>query len=140
MQQFEHFTIGQLARAAGVGLQTVRFYERRGLLTQPLRLAPGYRQYTADHLQRVRFIKKAQRLGFSLKEVKALFDLNATSRATCTEVKTKADRKLEEIVSKIHDLQRMKRSLEQLSKACDVNKQAMSECRVLECFEGRGKC
>ena len=91
-------------------------------------------------MKRVRFIKKAQRLGFSLKEIKALFDLNATSRATCGEVKTKADRKLDEIVGKIKDLKRMKRSLEQLSKACDVNKRAMSECRVLECFEGRGKC
>jgi MerR family transcriptional regulator, copper efflux regulator len=140
MQQREYFTIGQLANAAGVGLQTVRFYERRGLLTQPLRLVPGYRQYTADHLKRVRFIKKAQRLGFSLKEIKTLFDLNATSRATCSEVKTRADRKREEIVSKLYDLQRMKRSLEQLSKACDVNKRAMSECRVLECFEGRGEC
>ena len=135
MQRQERFTIGRLAKSAQVGIQTVRFYERKGLLTQPGRQSPGYRQYNADHLARIRFIKRAQQLGFSLKEVKALLEINALPRATCAQVKEKANRKLEEIVSKIRDLQRMKLSLERLAKACNRSKPAVAQCRVLDCFD-----
>ena len=140
MRNRASFTIGQLARTAGVGIQTVRFYERRGLLARPLRLASAYRQYTPDHLKRLRFIKTAQQLGFSLKEIKALLALNSDRHATCAEVKRKAAHKRAEIVAKIQDLRRMKRALEKLSKACDASKQAVAQCRVQECFETGGKC
>ena len=133
-------TIGRLARAAGVGIQTVRFYERQGLLTQPRRDGTAYRRYTADHLIRLRFIRKAQRLGFSLKEIHTLLDLSTASGATCSDVKNHADRKVEDIAAKINDLQRMKGSLEALSRACGSNRRAMRRCRVLLCFEDESPC
>jgi MerR family mercuric resistance operon transcriptional regulator len=72
MNDGKSYTIGALARTAGVGIQTVRFYERKGLLTQPPRSGPGYRRYDADHLSRIRLIKRAQEFGFSLKEITAI--------------------------------------------------------------------
>ena len=140
MKDGKPYTIGSLAKAAGVGIQTVRFYERNGLLAQPPRFGPGYRQYSADHLSRIRFIKRAQELGFSLKEVTALLGLTANPRTTCAEVKTHADRKRAEIDAKIRDLQRMKRSLEELAKACTVGKRAVAQCRVADCFTDSSKC
>ncbi len=140
MQDDRSFTIGRLAEAARVGLQTVRFYERRGLLIQPRRDGNAYRRYTADHLTRLRFIRKAQNLGFSLKEIRTLLDMSAASGTTCADVKKKADRKVEEIAAKIEDLQGMKRSLEALSKACGVDRRAMMRCRILECFEDGSPC
>lgn len=140
MRDHGSFTIGRLAAAAGVGIQTVRFYERRGLLAQPRRDGTAYRQYTADHLTRLRFIRKAQNLGFSLKEIRTLLDMSAATGTTCADVKKKADRKVEEIAAKIQDLQDMKRALEALSKACGVDRRAMRRCRMLECFEDGSPC
>ncbi len=134
------YTIGTLARAAGVGIQTVRFYERKGLLARPPRSGPAYRQYNADHLSRIRFIKRAQELGFSLKEITALLELPFQPRATCEEVKAHADRKRTEIDAKIRDLQRMRRSLEELSRACTVGKRAVAHCRVADCFTDCSDC
>ncbi len=140
MQRPKGLTIGRLAKGAGVGVQTIRFYERKGLLVQPPRHGPEYRQYTADHVTRIRFIQKAQGLGFSLKEIKGLMELGSTRRATCADVMKKTDRKLQEVRSKIRDLQRVQRALQQLSRACGLSKRAMAECRVLECFERGGTC
>lgn len=140
MNDGKPYTIGSLARAAGVGIQTVRFYERKGLLARPPRPGPTYRQYNADHVSRIRFIKRAQALGFSLKEITALLGLTSHPRATCAEVQTHADRKRVEIDAKIRDLQRMKRSLEELSKACTVGKRAVAHCRVDDCFTDCSDC
>ncbi len=134
------FTIGRLAAAAGVGIQTVRFYERRGLLAQPRRVGAAYRHYTTDHLTRLRFIRKAQNLGFSLKEIRTLLDMSAATGTTCADVKIKADRKAEQVAAKITDLQRMKRALEELSKACSVDRRAMQRCRTVECFDDGSPC
>src|SRR5207249_1874846 len=82
--------------------------ERKGLLAQPPRSGPAYRQYSADHLSRIRFIRRAQALGFSLKEIKALLGLTSSPRTTCADVKSHADRKTAEIDAKIRDLYRMK--------------------------------
>lgn len=133
-------TIGRLAEAAGVGVQTVRFYERRGLLAQPRRDGSAYRRYTSDHLTRIRFIRKAQKLGFSLKEIETLLGMNAASGTTCADVKKEADRKVEEIASKIRDLERMMGALRALSKACGVDRRAMRRCRILECLEDGSPC
>lgn len=140
MQDDAPLTIGRLARAAGVGIQTVRFYERRGLLAQPRRDGTGYRRYTADHLTRLRFIRKAQHLGFSLREVHALLGMSDASGARCANVKHEADRKVEEVTARIRDLQRMKRSLEALSRACGAGRRAMRRCRILSCFEEGSPC
>jgi len=133
------FTIGKLARAAGVGVETVRFYERRGLIRRPA-AQTGYRQYTGEDARRIRFVRRAQGLGFTLKEIKAVLDLNSGARVTCGDIRRRADDKLREVESKIRDLRRMKRSLERLSKACGEGKKAVADCPVLDCFESDGNC
>src|SRR5690606_9903637 len=115
----EKITIGILARQAGVGVETVRFYQRKELLREP-NANGSVRTYSEDDVQRIIFIKKAQELGFSLAEVKELLELNTKPRMTCGAVKQKTQEKLKEIATKIEDLQRMKASLEKLSNACDA--------------------
>jgi MerR family copper efflux transcriptional regulator len=87
-------TIGQVARDAGVGVETVRFYEREGLLEQPARRASGYRIYELDAVDRLRFIKQAQRLGFTLREIKELFALKLDPAATRSQVRERAEAKI----------------------------------------------
>jgi Hg(II)-responsive transcriptional regulator len=128
-------TIGTLAKQAGVGVETVRFYERKGLITKPARGASTFRLYGPEQVSRIRFIKRAQELGFTLREAKA-----GTKRLTCGEVSGKAEAKIAEIEQKIADLKKMKSSLNDLVKACSEGKEAMSECRIMECFEPGMKC
>src|SRR5919204_5116878 len=111
-------TIGQIARQAGVGVETVRFYERQGLLEEPARKESGYRQYTKDVVARLRFIRRAKELGFSLKEIAELLALRLDPTATCAEVRERARAKLADIEAKIADLQRMKKALVKLTGAC----------------------
>ncbi|MBY0472633.1 MerR family transcriptional regulator [bacterium] len=132
----EAFTIGSLAEDAGVGIQTVRFYERKGLLKQPPRRGSGYRQYTADDAKLIRFIKRAQELGFTLKEVKTLLDLQATTKSACADVKKSADQKVVEIENRIKDLKKMLRSLNQIANCCAEGKATRGVCSILDCFEG----
>src|SRR5947207_4045264 len=99
-------TIGQVARSAGVGVETVRFYERQGLLEEPARRESGYRQYPDDVVARLRFIKRAKELGFSLKEIKELLALRVDPDTTCAEVRSKAAAKIADIKEKIQALQR----------------------------------
>jgi DNA-binding transcriptional MerR regulator len=82
-------TIGQVATAANVNIQTIRYYERRGMFAAPRRTASGYRQYTQDAVSRLRFIKHAQELGFSLKEIQELLDLRVRHGAACDTVERK---------------------------------------------------
>jgi DNA-binding transcriptional MerR regulator len=128
------FTISGLARASGVGVETVRFYERKGLITRPS-AREGYRLYTDDHAGQIRFIKRAQELGFTLREIKGLLELNADPRATCADVKRRAGAKLREIDRKILDLRKMKRSLARLSAACGNGRRAVAACRITRCLE-----
>jgi MerR family mercuric resistance operon transcriptional regulator len=134
------FTIGQLARAAGVGVETVRFNERKGLLKRPS-AQQGYRTYTDDDARRIRFIKRAQALGFTLREIKELFALHPDARfISCAGVKRHTDAKLQEVERKIRDLQRMKRALKELSEACGNGKKAVAQCRISDCFEPDDTC
>lgn len=138
-------TIGNLAKQSGVGVQTVRFYERKGLLPKPARRASGYREYEPEDAVRIRFIKRAQDLGFTLKEIHELLKLNGSSgkrgsMASCSDVKKKADDKLAEVEAKIKDLQRMKKTLRELSDACAEGDKAVSQCDVLGCFETGWRC
>lgn len=129
-------TIGKLAKQSGVGVETVRFYEKKGLIQKPRRgLHGAFRTYSADDPMRIRFIKRAQDLGFTLREIKQLFDLNESKQGTCAEVKRRVDSKIEEVDAKISDLRKMKRSLQALSEACDQSKEAVACCRVMDCFE-----
>ena len=110
--------IGQLARQAGVGVETVRFYEREGLLDKPRRRASGYRVYTPEFIDRIRLIKEAQQLGFSLREIRELLSLQASGSATAADLKHFIDAKLSEINDRLGELHRMRTGLQRLSKAC----------------------
>ena len=100
----EALTIGQVARRAGVGIETVRFYERRGLIKDPPRTAAGCRQYPADVVLRLRFVKRAKELGFSLKEIAELLSLRLKPEKTCGDVKRRAEAKIADIGEKIRAL------------------------------------
>ena len=129
-----NLTIGKVAKQAGVGIETLRFYERKGLIQEPARLDSGYRQYEPDMPKRIRFIKRAQDLGFTLKEVKELLGLRINPKAPCITVKGRAEAKIEEIELKVRDLNRMKRSLKKLAAVCS-GKGSTSACPILDSFE-----
>ena len=111
-------TIGRLAREVGVNLETVRFYERRGLLAKPPRSASGYRLFPAEATRRVRFIRRAQELGFSLAEIRELLSLRLTPTAKSADIKRRAEAKIADIDAKIKSLESMKKTLRSLTKAC----------------------
>lgn len=129
----EKITIGKLAKLAGVGVETVRFYQRKGLLREP-KAVGSFRTYSEEDAQRITFIKKAQELGFSLAEVKELLELNTKPRMTCGTVKKKTLEKIAEVDVKIADLQKMRASLEKLSRSCDSEQDNYKQYKVQECF------
>jgi DNA-binding transcriptional MerR regulator len=129
----EKITIGKLAQMASVGVETIRFYQRKELLREPKK-TDAFRTYNEQDAQRIVFIKRAQELGFTLSEVKELLELNTKPRNTCAVVKNKTDEKLKEINSKIDDLQRMKESLVKLSGACDSGIDSVKQYKVQDCF------
>jgi MerR family mercuric resistance operon transcriptional regulator len=122
--------IGQLAKQSGVNIETIRYYERRNLIPEPPRLASGYRQYSPDYVTRIRFIKRAQDMGFSLTEIADLLALRVNSDSVCDEVQKQAELKIVDIETKIQMLQRMKIALSDLVKACQEN-QLTDECPIL---------
>ncbi len=136
----DELTIGKLAKTSGVGVETVRFYERKGLLRRPAKRLSGFRRYEPNDAMRIRFIKRAQDLGFTLAEVKELLELNTNPSATCTDIRRKADRKVSEVEAKIKDLHRMRRSLKELAEACGDSRKAVAQCRILDCFESGWTC
>jgi MerR family mercuric resistance operon transcriptional regulator len=130
-----NLTVGKLARAAGVGVETIRFYERRGLLQQPPKKATGYREYSPDDVARIRFIKEAQAIGFTLKDIGELMQLETDSRAQCGDVQERAQQKVEMVDRKIAELTRMRAELTRLA-ACCPSDQPLSECRLTSCLAG----
>jgi len=110
--------IGELAARAAVKIDTLRYYERRGLLPVPVRSTAGYRAYTPDAVQRVRFIQRAQALGFTLQEIADLLTLRADSTLACEAVEVRARAALGRIESKLDDLTRMRRGLQHYIGAC----------------------
>ena len=132
------FTIGQLAKAVGVNLQTIRFYERARLLQPLARLPSGYRVYGKEEAQRLFFIKRAQTLGFTLKEVSDLLNLRVKGKGTCTDVKRKTEEKLRAVETKIRQLRHIARTLGQLLEACDSG-QTTDACPVLKSLAGKGE-
>jgi Hg(II)-responsive transcriptional regulator len=113
------WSISELAHDAGVNVETVRYYERIGLLRQPRKPGRGWRRYDQGSLRRIRFIKRAQELGFTLAEVKELLSLrSSTNPRTCERVSRKARSKVDEIDAKVRDLLAMKQALTELAAAC----------------------
>jgi MerR family mercuric resistance operon transcriptional regulator len=127
-------TIGQVARRTGVGVETLRYYEREGLVEEPPRRESGYRQYPEDVVERIHFIKRAQQLGFSLKEIAELFALRVDPTTPSCEVKYRAEAKLVDIERKIEELLRMKRALEQITHLC-TGQGPISACPILDALE-----
>ena len=131
-------TIGQLAKKAKVNVETVRYYERRGLIPKPPRRDSGYRQYSQDIVARIQFIKHTQELGFSLKEISELLSLRVNPDTTRGDVKRRAEAKITVIEEKIRDLQNIKRALTKLASLCS-GKGPTSECPIIEVLDTKEK-
>lgn len=127
-------TIGDFAAQAGVNVQTVRYYERRGILPEPERTASGYRQYDEEALARVRFIRGAQELGFSLDEIEELLALRVEDPSSCSAVEATTRAKLQDVRRKIGELGRMEKVLEKLASSCAA-RQPTTHCPILESLE-----
>lgn len=130
-------TIGQVARRARVRLDTLRYYERRGLLPPPPRTAAGYRQYAPETVRRVEFIKRAQALGFTLEEIEHLLALRVTPGPGCTTAEHSARSAIARIDHQLADLRRMRRALARLADACQ-SQHATDECPLLDAIEPDG--
>ncbi len=129
------FTISKLAKEAGVGVETIRFYERKKLLKQPSPTRSSFREYRQEDIGRIRFIKRAQEIGFTLAEVAEIVGLEENPRVRCFDLKKRVDHKLHEVEKKIEDLLQMKKSLKRLSSACEKGSASVKECKVSDCFE-----
>jgi len=127
--------IGQVARRGGVNLQTIRYYEREGLLPKPPRLASGYRTFPDTAADRVRFIKRAQELGFSLAEIRELLYLGRDAGAQ--EIRDRAKAKVADIEQKIRALREMKSALNKLAERCP-GRGPLSDCPILEAMGAKG--
>ena len=132
----ETVTIGQLARKAQVHVETVRYYARRGLLPEPPRRWSGYRQYSPEDMVRLRFIKQAQRLGFSLKEIAELLSLRVGPDTSCHDVKKRTEAKIADIEANILTLEQMRKGLKKLVASCR-GRGSTSVCPILEALETR---
>ncbi len=126
--------VGEVAKRAAVNLQTIHFYERKGLLPKPPRSASNYRIYSDHAVQRVRFVKRAQELGFSLRDIKELLSLRARPGTRCADIRAQASVKVREIDEKTGALQRMRKALTKLIGECS-GKGPVSECPILEALD-----
>lgn len=127
-------TIGRLAKAVGVNVQTVRYYERLNLLGPTARKPSGYRLYGPDEERRLRFIKNAQALGFTLHEIAELLNLRVSSAARCGDVQQRAQAKLKQVEAKVRDLQNLAKALRRLIRTCEAG-QPTNRCPILQSLE-----
>ncbi len=123
--------IGEVAKAAGIGIDAVRFYEREGLIPEPARRPSGYRMYSPDVILSLRFIRRAKELGFSLKEISELLSLETSAEATAADVRKLAEAKLADIEERIRALQRMRRALRKATESC-TGQGPTSSCSILQ--------
>ncbi len=128
---------GEVAGAANVNIETLRYYERRGVIPPPRRSETNYRKYPAETVSRVRFVKHAQDLGFTLDEIKGLLSLRATRGARAEQVRSKAAAKMADIDKRIESLQRMRAALAHLIEECSGEGPA-SGCTILHAIERGG--
>ncbi|MDT8377124.1 MAG: heavy metal-responsive transcriptional regulator [Mariprofundaceae bacterium] len=127
-------TIGKLAKQCGVGVETIRFYEREGLILQPKRKPSGYRLYPKEAVNQIYFIRQAKDLGFTLKEIREILNLRLDGEQACDEVRSLAEVKIANIEEKIDLLQRMRTTLGELVVACKSNKRT-EPCPILRAIE-----
>ena len=126
-------TIGQLAKVAGVNVETIRYYQRRGLITIPHKPAGGRRQYPADVLRQIAFIRRAQFLGFTLEEIRGL--LVISDGRSCAQGRASANGKFEELGLRVAELNRMRRELREIVRLCDANKRG-ARCPLIAKLNG----
>jgi Zn(II)-responsive transcriptional regulator len=134
MQNMDYMTRGELARSGQVNPETIRYYERSGLLPLPERSESGYRLFSPAAAQRIRFIKRAQAVGFSLDEIRTLLDLKFGTDSTCGDVRGMVDAKISDIDQKIAALQAMRDELTVLFDDCPGGDIPTEACPILESF------
>lgn len=132
----KQFTISRLAQESGVNLQTVRYYERQGLLAPTARTEAGYRIFQPETARRIRFIKRAQELGFSLNEIKELLSLRVAAHTTQADIRKRAQAKLSDVAQKIRHLKAIHASLSLLTKSCG-GCGPVDDCPILENLDGK---
>jgi len=132
------YKIGEVASRANVNKETVRYYEKRELIPEPDRRRSGYRIFTKRHIDQIRFIKRAQELGFTLSEIKELLELRMDEDTTCSEIKSEAQEKYQDVEEKIEDLQRIKETLLELIDSC-TGEGPKGECPILGALEGESE-
>lgn len=130
--------IGEVATQSNVGIETIRYYEREGLLAEPERRPSGYRQYDQSVVSRLQFIRRTKELGFTLAEIKELLGLWFDANTRCEHVREKATRKITDIEEKIRSLQKMKRSLRKVIDECE-SRNAVEDCPLLDGLDDNGK-
>lgn len=138
MKMSESFTIGKLAKACQVNVETIRFYERKGLLKRPLKNG-AFRFYSHEYVARIEFIKMSQKLGFSLSEVQELLNLKVVSQAKCSDILKLTEHKIAEIDQKIKNLKRIKIALTELSTCCQDPSEYLRNCAILELLTQKRK-
>lgn len=121
--------IGEVARISGTGIETIRFYEREGLLLEPERRPSGYRQYDEATVERLNYIRQAKELGFTLAEIKELLELSF-AHSNCEHIRQRAEGKITDLESKIRSLQQMKRSLRKIVERCRT-KDSTDDCPLV---------
>lgn len=129
------FSIGEFSKATGCAIETIRYYERAGIISKPPRSTGGHRLYTKVNVEQLRFVLKARQMGFGLAEVKELLNLATDEQQPCQEVLDMADRNLENIQRKIDQLSGFKQELQGLSRTCKnccAGKASASECNIIE--------
>ncbi len=132
----DSLTIGQVAKRAGINLQTIRYYERQGILAPVHRTDAGYRMFSSESVRRIHFIKRAQELGFSLKEIKDLLSLRLDAHTTQADIRKRARAKIADVEQKILHLQAIHASLLRMAKDCS-GCGALKDCPILESLDGK---
>jgi MerR family mercuric resistance operon transcriptional regulator len=133
-------TRGKLAKQTGCNIETIRHYEKTGLMPNPPRTASGYRMYSEEHVRRLRFIQRARELGFSARRVQELLDLSSGTKNTRADVKSLTESHIEEVSNKIKDLQKLKYRLRQISSHCDGSSESAETCPIIiSLFDPMGK-
>ncbi len=124
-----HLTIGQAAKLSGVGVETIRFYERQGLITQPPKPDHGFRSYPPETVRKIRFIRRAKEIGFSLREIRELLGFYFDTQTRCEDVRDRAKIKIADMEARIAALEKMKAALQALVDECGTRE---GECPILE--------
>lgn len=132
------FKTGEVASRAKVNKETVRYYEKRGLIPEPDRRRSGYRIFTQRHIDQIKFIKRAQQLGFTLSEIKELLELRMDEDTTCSEIRDEAQKKYRDVIQKIEDLQRIEATLVDLIDSC-ADDGPKGKCPILDALEGESE-